>query len=73
MSNRTVVNTYFYSARKGAELRIRGRVFFSCRDLVIIDFFRNSRRDIKLVLNSPTRLSTVLSVGLLRMRYESKL
>ena len=47
--------------------------FFSCCDLVIIDFFGNFRRAIKLVLNSPTRLSTVVSVGLLRMRYESKL
>ena len=46
--------------------------FFSCRDLVIIDFFGNLRRAIKLVLNSPTRLSTVVSVGLLRIRYESK-
>ena len=36
--------------------------FFSCRDLVIIDFFGNLRRAIKLVLNSPTRLSTVVSV-----------
>ena len=46
--------------------------FSSCHDLVIIDFFGNLRRAIKLVLNSPTRLSTVVNVGLLRMRYESK-
>ena len=34
----------------------------------VIDFFSNLRRAIKLVLNLPTRLSTVVSVGLLRMR-----
>ena len=44
---------------------------FSCRDLVIIDFCGNLKRAIKIVVNSPTRLSTVVSVGLLRMRYES--
>ena len=59
---------------KGAELTVRDGIFsfFSCRDLVIINFFGNLRRAIKLVLNSPTRLSTVVSVGLLRMQYESK-
>ena len=36
--------------------------FFSCRDLVIINFLGNLRRAIKLVLNSPTRLSAVVSV-----------
>ena len=58
-----------YSAREGAELRIRDGFFsfFSCRDLVIIDFLGNLRRAIKLVLNSPTRLSTVVSVDLLCM------
>ena len=59
-----------------AELRIRDGLFFSfssCGDLIIIDFFGNSRRAIKLVLNMPTRLSTMVSVGLLRMRYESKI
>ena len=47
-----------------AEFRIRDGFFFffSCRDLVIIVFFGNLRRAIKLVLNSPTRLSTVVSV-----------
>ena len=67
----------YYSVRKGAELRIGDGLFFfllfSCRDLVIIDFFGILRRAIKLVLNSPTCLSTVVSVGLLRMRYKSKL
>ena len=64
----------FYSAGRGSSLGFETGVFsfFSCRDLVIIDFFGNLRRAIKLVLNSPTRLSTVVSVGLLRMRYESK-
>ena len=66
-----------YSARKGVELRIRDGFFslFSCRDLGLIVFFDNLRRAIKLllVLNSPSCLSTVVSVGLLRMRYESKL
>ena len=73
---RQSVDRFHYLARKGAELRIRDgffSCFFSCRDLVIIHFFGNLRRAIKLVLNSPTRLSTVVSVGLLRMRYESKL
>ena len=37
-------------------------LFFSYRDLVIIHFFGNLRRAIKLVLNSPTRLTTVVSV-----------
>ena len=61
----------FYSARKGAEFRIRDGfffVFFSCRDLVIFDFLCNLRRAIKLVLNSPTYLCIVVSVVLLRMR-----
>ena len=63
-------NTRFLLGPKGSELLFFS--FFSCRDLVIIDFFGNLKRAIKLVLNSPTRLSTVVSVGLLRIRYESK-
>ena len=66
---------YIYSARKRAELKIRDGFlffsFFSCRDLVIIDFFGNLRRAIKFEFNSPTRLSTVVSVSLLHMRCES--
>ena len=49
------VTQIYYSARKGAEFRIGDGFFFLCRDLVIIDFFGNLRRAVKLVLNSPTR------------------
>ena len=47
--------------------------FFCCRNHVIIDFLGNLRRAIKLVLNSPTCFSTVVSAGLVRMRFENKL
>ena len=61
---------HYYSAWKGAEFRIRDRFFsgfFLCRD-----FFGNLRRAVKLVLNLPVCLSAVVSVGLLRILYESK-
>ena len=57
----TTNTRFFTSARRGPSRFFFS--FFSCRDLVIIDFFGNLKRAIKLVLNSPTRLSTVVSVG----------
>ena len=54
--------SYHYSARKGAEFRIRDGFFFSffsCRDLVIIDFFCNLRRAIKLILTNIVSFNSI--------------
>ena len=70
----SVLKRNYCLAQKGARVEDSRRFFFFFRVAILLQsiFFGNLMHATKLVLNTPTRLSTVVSVDLLHMRYKSK-